>query len=438
MKLYEMLKENAKTYGERTAVLYDTMAVSYEQLYEDAVNKAIHLRRFEGDRIAIYGPASYRWIVNMLGCVLSGKDVVLVDFFVPEDIRTQMLTKAKVDYILCSTNQYILSDAQASIIEGADKDDVTGLTYDTDIKEGNIIMFTATKTESDKAVVLDVKDILNTVANVNEHFSCTSDDKVLAQIPWHYIMGFLYTLVWPLSNGACVCVGRGLRHIDADTFYYHPTILPGTPSMIEHVKRCKVFNEELRMVIVGGAECSDKLFDDLSSRSFDVCVVYGMEQTTGSIAVSCNNKDSYEVFDDEHIRIADDGEIMVSGACVMVGYDGDDKTNAEVIQDGWLHTGDYGRINEDGRLEVLRRNPDIILLSTGEKISREVISQEIEAINGIAQCCLMVCDDKLTVKVVPIDKGANPDKIKARITRYNDKKGYRFIIQNVEVCDSIR
>lgn len=433
MTFYEFLKANSEEYGDNTAVLYDTLQVSYKKLFEDAVNKAKHLRRFKGDRIAIYGPASYRWIVNMFGTILAGKDVVLVDFFVPQDVRDMMLAKTNVDYILCSTNQYILSDSSASIIDGAEKDDVTGLSYDESVKEGNILMFTATKSESDKAVVLDIKDLLNTVDNVNQHCKCTSEDKVLAQISWHYIMGLLYTLIWPLSNGACVCVGRGLRHIDADTFYYHPTILPGTPSMIEHVKKCKVFNDELRMVIVGGAQCPDRLFEELSKRSFDVYMVYGMEQTTGSIAVSCNDKSAYELFDAQNIKIAEDGEILVSGACVMVGYDNDPQVNGSTIVEGCLHTGDYGRINEQGRLEVIRRNPDIILLPIGEKISRHVINKEISNLSGIAESFLMMYDDKLTAVVVPIEKDSNPDKIRARIDRYNEKKGYRFRIQRVEV-----
>lgn len=430
---YEFLKNNAAEYGDRPAVLYDTFEVSHATLFKDVVNKAIHLKRFAGDRIAIYGPASYRWIVNLFGTILAGKDVVLVDFFVPQDIRSRMLSATKVDYILCSTNQYILSDSNASIIEGADKDDVTGLSYDENCKEGNIIMFTATKAENDKPVVLGIGDLLNTVANVNKHFPCTAEDKVLAQISWHHIMGLLYTLIWPISNGACVCVGRGLRHIDADTFYYHPTILPGTPSMIEHVKRRKVFNEELRMVIVGGAQCSDKLYQELESRDFDVYTVYGMEQTTGSIAVSCNDKSSYELFDSENIKIAQDGEILVSGDCVMVGYDDDPQTNAEVIEDGWLHTGDYGRINAEGRLEVTKRNPDIILLSTGEKISRQAVDKELSALSGVADAYITVQNEELTAVVTPIESGTNPEKIKAKIERYNEKKGYRFRIQKVEV-----
>ena len=74
---YKMLKYNAEKYPDKEAIIYDTMTVTYQKLFEDSYKKALHLMRFEGSRIAIYGPASYRWIVNMFGTILAGKDVVL-------------------------------------------------------------------------------------------------------------------------------------------------------------------------------------------------------------------------------------------------------------------------------------------------------------------------------------------------------------------------
>ena len=79
---------------------------------------------------------------------------------------------------------------------------------------------------------------------------------MLAQIALHHIFGYIYSLILPLHNGACVCIGRGLRHIDADTYYYNPTILPGSPSMVDYLKRIKAFNSQLKTIIIGGASCS--------------------------------------------------------------------------------------------------------------------------------------------------------------------------------------
>ena len=72
-----------------------------------------------------------------------------------------------------------------------------------------------------------------TVYAMIHHFYCSEHDRVLAQTMLFHIFGLVYSLMWPLANSASVCVGRGLRHIDAETYYYKTTILPRTPSMIE-------------------------------------------------------------------------------------------------------------------------------------------------------------------------------------------------------------
>lgn len=78
---YDFLKEISDTYKDRTAILYDTMEVSFEKLFEDAVKKAIHLMRYDGKSIALYGPLSYRTLVNLFGVLLAGKNAVIIDFF---------------------------------------------------------------------------------------------------------------------------------------------------------------------------------------------------------------------------------------------------------------------------------------------------------------------------------------------------------------------
>ena len=77
----------------KEAIIYDTDDGYLSEAFEDSYKKALHLMRFEGSRIAIYGPASYRWIVNMFGTILAGKDVVLVDFFLPQNTRNDILKK---------------------------------------------------------------------------------------------------------------------------------------------------------------------------------------------------------------------------------------------------------------------------------------------------------------------------------------------------------
>lgn len=434
---YNFLKTAAEKYGDKTAVLYDTFEASYRKLFEDSVKKALHFERFDGDRIAVYGPASYRWIVNLFGTVLAGKDAAVVDFFIPHDVRFKMIEKINVDYVLCSTNQYILSDNKGIIIDGAENDNVEELEYNPEgKKEGRILFFTATSQECDKAVVLTAQNILGAVFNISSRCRCGEKDRVLAQIELSNTFGLVFSLMWPLANGACVCVGRGLRHIDSDTYYYNPTILPANPSVAEYLKKIKGFNSELKSIIIGEAPCPYHLYEALRDRDINVCTVYGSAESTGCIAINYAEDGSYEPFEDGTVSLSEDGEILLSGSCVMEGYDNDKTATDEKLKGGFLHTGDYGRLNSTGRIVITHRNPDIILLPTGAQVCRNVINDEITSISGIAESCIIYYEDKLTAVITPIDKAARPDRFKRRIDKYNDEKGYRWEIQRVVISAS--
>ena len=433
---YKLLNNNVKKHPDKMAILYDTYDVSYENFLDDCIKKANHLKKFPGKRISLYGPASYRWIVNLFGIIMSGKDAVLLDFFLPHSEREKLLERVNTDYVLTSTNQYILADNNAIMIPGAEKEEGnTEWDVDEACGEGNILMFTATSKESDKAVVLTTKNLLNTANAISSHCMCEPEDRVLVQISLHHIFGLVYGLLWPLTCGACVCVGRGLRHIDADTHYYNPTILPGTPSMVEYLKKVKALNKELTTVIIGGASCSFRLFEYLKDRDLRVYTIYGMTECSGCIAINKDMDGSYDIYEGTTVKIAKDGELLISGPCVMAGYDNDKAATDAVVQDKVFHTGDYGHFNSHGRLILDRRNPDILHLSTGEKICSKVINDEITAISGIAESYLTIYGDKLTTLVVPIDKKARYESIKKKIDKYNEHKGYRWEIQKLVVLD---
>ena len=159
--------------------------------------------------------------------------------------------------------------------------------------------------------------------------------------------------------------------------------------------------------------------------------IYGMTETSGCVGVNELYDGSYTLFDNNAVSIADDGEIIVSGPCVMKGYYNDVESTENVLKDGVYHTGDYGRINNAGRLVLLQRNPDIILLPTGEKISRVRTNEQITAINGVAEGFIIFYNNRLTAVIVPIDKSATEDIFKRRIDKYNEKKGYRWEIQKI-------
>ena len=124
---------------------------------------------------------------------------------------------------------------------------------------------------------------------------------------------------------------------------------------------------------------------------------YGLTET--SPVVSCNPIHKIKVetvgppFAGNQVKIADDGEILVKGENVMLGYWNKKEETAKVIIDGWLHTGDIGEIDpEDGYLKITDRKKDIIVSAGGDNISPAKIENMITNEPEIDQC--MVYGDK--------------------------------------------
>lgn len=118
---------------------------------------------------------------------------------------------------------------------------------------------------------------------------------------------------------------------------------------------------------------------------------YGLTET--SPVVSCNPIHKIKVetvgppFKGNKVKIAEDGEILVKGENVMLGYWNNEKDTEEIIRDGWLHTGDIGKIDpEDGYLKITDRKKDIIVNAGGDNISPAKIENQLSNLQEIDQC----------------------------------------------------
>ena len=133
------------------------------------------------------------------------------------------------------------------------------------------------------------------------------------------------------------------------------------------------FGGHLRAFVSGGGALDKNIGEFLNAIGLPTLQGYGL--TEASPVVSCNlpNKIKIEtvgpIFSTNQVRIAQDGEILVKGENIMVGYWNKKKETDEVIKDGWLHTGDIGELDSEGYLKITDRKKDIIVNFGGENIS---------------------------------------------------------------------
>ena len=169
----------------------------------------------------------------------------------------------------------------------------------------------------------------------------------------------------------------------------------------------KQFGGNLRAFVSGGGALDKEIGEFLNAIGLPTLQGYGLTET--SPVVSCNPIQKIKVetvgppFKGNEVKIAEDGEILVKGENVMLGYWNKKEDTEKVIKDGWLHTGDIGAINpEDGYLKITDRKKDIIVSTGGDNISPAKIENQLSNFLEIDQC-MVYGDGKnyLVVLIVP-------------------------------------
>ncbi|MDC3341668.1 long-chain fatty acid--CoA ligase [Candidatus Pelagibacter sp.] len=204
----------------------------------------------------------------------------------------------------------------------------------------------------------------------------------------------------------------------------------------------KQFGGKLKAFVSGGGALDKEIGEFLNSVGLPTLQGYGLTET--SPVVSCNPIHKIKVetvgppFRGNQVKIANDGEILVKGENVMLGYWNKKEETNKVIIDGWLHTGDIGEIDpEDGYLKITDRKKDIIISAGGDNISPAKIENMITNEPEIDQC--MVYGDKknyLVALVVPSkDFLKEKEKIDNVIEKINKKLTLLEKIKRIQLID---
>jgi len=215
--------------------------------------------------------------------------------------------------------------------------------------------------------------------------------------------------------------------------------------IVEEIVRKKIkkqFGGNLKAFVSGGGALDQEIGEFLNSIGLPTLQGYGLTET--SPVVSCNPIHKIRVetvgppFKGNQVKIADDGEILVKGENVMLGYWNKKDETDKVIINGWLHTGDIGEIDpEDGYLKITDRKKDIIVSAGGDNISPAKIENMITNEPEVDQC--MVYGDKknyIVALIVPNKDFLNQkEKIQNVIEKINKKLTLLEKIKKIQLID---
>ena len=194
----------------------------------------------------------------------------------------------------------------------------------------------------------------------------------------------------------------------------------------EKLVRKKVKNQfggNLQAFVSGGGALDKKIGEFLNSIGLPTLQGYGL--TEASPVVSCNVPDKIQVetvgppFRTNLVRIAHDGEILIKGENVMIGYWNKQKETDEIIKNGWLHTGDIGEINNEGNLKITDRKKELIVNLGGDNISPTKIENLLCLNENIKQSFVYGDKKNYLVAIIVAEKNCNELKIKEFIENNN-------------------
>jgi len=185
----------------------------------------------------------------------------------------------------------------------------------------------------------------------------------------------------------------------------------------------KQFGGELQAFVSGGGALDQKIGEFLNSIGLPTLQGYGL--TEASPVVSCNIPGNIQIetvgppFKTNEVKISNDGEILVRGENVMLGYWNKKKETNEVIKEGWLHTGDIGEFTIEGNLKITDRKKEIIVNLGGDNISPSKIENLLCLNEKIKQS--LVYGDKKTylVALIVTDSEENKTEINLHIENLN-------------------
>jgi long-chain acyl-CoA synthetase len=200
----------------------------------------------------------------------------------------------------------------------------------------------------------------------------------------------------------------------------------GLLNKIVRKKVNKRFGGSLKALVSGGAALNFEVGIYLSALGLPLLQGYGQTETAPVVSANPPHKIKLDtvgpVLKGTKVKIADDGEILVSGENVMNGYWNDPKATSSTLINGWVHTGDIGEMDEEGYLKITDRKKDIIVNAGGDNISPSRIEEKLNIEPAIAQSMMYGDFKNYLVAILVPDKDYTQEWAKDHHKEFNLKK----------------
>ncbi len=392
-----------------------------------------------GDRVAVWSPNTWHWVVACLATHCAGAVLVPLNTRYTVSEATDILSRTGAP-VLFAAGEFLGSDRAAAMADAdlptlrhivripVDSDDGTWDEFvaraanveltEVDARSAAVgpedvsdILFTSGTTGRSKGVLCAHRQSLDASAAWAACGQLTSEDRYLCINPFFHNFGY--------KAGILACLQTGATLFPELTFdpeaamravqQHRITVLPGPPtiyqSLLDHPKRADYDLSSLRFAVTGAATIPVVLIERMQSElDMDtVLTAYGLTEASGFGTMCRADDDAVTVattsgrpIADFELSIGDQGEVLLRGPNVMLGYlDDPEATAAAIDAEGWLHTGDVGELDADGNLKITDRLKDMYICG-GFNVYPAEVEQVLARLEGIAEASVIgVPDERL-------------------------------------------
>ena len=288
-----------------------------------------------------------------------------------------------------------------------------------------MLMFTSGTTGRSKGVMLSERNMcasLHTYSEVAENWITNrlpAGQKLplshMTLLPLFHMACFVCVMSYPPAGWALNLCGD-IRDFYRDLGLMHSDVMASAPMQVETIyndmKRGRVSRlNGLWDLCCSSAALDPKMLLELAQNGFVVNQCYGMTETFGDGILNFTQVEKHMSAvgkPDDHVqyKLDETGEICIKGDCVMLGYYKDPEATEEVIDaDGWFHTGDLARMDEEGFYYITGRKKNLIILASGENVSPEELEKKLALCPAITECIVKEKGQKICAVIYcPEDK----------------------------------
>lgn len=347
-------------------------AMDYAHLSAEVETRAGELSG-QGPRCVgfLLGSSGAHLAIRLLAAVRAGLRVVLLDEDAPIDLLKEQIRICGVDSL----------EGDPELV-----DELTPFLCPVQMTERchRLLFFTSGTTQRAKAVVLTEESLCVSAYNGGALLPLSPEDTLLCALPLNHVFGFVCGMLWGLSCGACVALGRGVRHYMDDFDFYRPTAVSLVPLQLSFLMKNHCLNPELKLVLIGAGDCPLEYLVAARQQGLRVSYGYGLTETSSGVALSVGGDVmAMDVCPDYTVTIAEDGEVLIEApGAMMEGYYNQPEDTAAVLIDGVLHTGDLGTLDGEGRLYLTGRKKEMLVFRDGTKIFLPEYEKELRSALG--------------------------------------------------------